>query len=301
MMGQADLARLGHDPAADEARVGNGVVRRPEGPRPDRSRTRQQPGRAVDARHLEHLVVGHVGENGRQPPGEHRLARPGGSDEEDVVRARRGDFEGPLDVLLALDVFEVDRIDSRSDELALVEAAGNDLPRLAKQSDDAHDVVEGIDLDLADEGRLAGVRPGHDDAAEAGLPGHESDGQSAAHRLEAPVKGQLADEEIFAQARRRDDFEKGEKSEGDRQVEGRSPLSPVGRRQVDGDALGLQVVAAVLEGRPDPLLALPYGGVRQAHRDEGREAGADVDFDLDGVGFDPVERGARDLVQHGAR
>ncbi len=65
--------------------------------------------------------------------------------------------------------------------------------------------------------------------------------------------------------------------------------------------LRLQVVAAVLEGGPDTLFALPDGGVGQPHGDEGREAGADVDLDLDGIGLDPVERGARDPVQHGAR
>jgi hypothetical protein len=106
---------------------------------------------------------------------------------------------------------------------------------------------------------------------------------------------------MVAEPLRGDDLEEGQEAQGDGQVEGRALFLPVGRGQIDGDPLRLQVVAAVLESGPDALLALAHRGVRQAHGDEGREPGADVDLDLDGIGFDPVEGGARDLDQHGAR
>jgi hypothetical protein len=261
----------------------------------------QEAGRAVDARHLKHLVVGHIGEDRREPAGQHSLPRSRRADEQDVVGAGSRDLEGPFRVLLALDVLEVHGIDGRGDELALVETAGRDLARLAQEPDDPDEVLEGVDLEVADERGLPGVGPRDDDAAEAAPPGHQRDRQGAAHRLEAPVEGQLAGEEIVAEPLRRDDFEEGQEAEGDGQVEGRALLPPVGRGQVDGDALRFHVVAAVLEGGPDPLLALADSGVGQADSDKGREAGADVDLDLDGIGFDPVEGGARDLDQHGAR
>ncbi len=176
------------------------VMGRPEGPRGDRSRAREESRRAVDARHFEHLFEGHVRQDGRQAPGEHRLPRPRRPDEKDIVGTGRGHLEGPLDVLLALDVLEVDRVDRRGDELVLIEAAGRDRARFAEKADDADEVLEGEDLELADEGRLAGVRPGHDDPSKAGPPGHQGDGQDAAHGLETSVEGQLADEEIVAQA-----------------------------------------------------------------------------------------------------
>ena len=83
------------------------------------------------------------------------------------MAAGRGHLEGPLGVLLPLDVLEVDRVGGRRDELPLVEAAGRHVRRLAEKADDADEVVEGVDLELADEGRLAGVGAGHDEAAEA--------------------------------------------------------------------------------------------------------------------------------------
>ena len=157
VVGQADLARLGHEAAADETGVRDRVMGRAEGPGADRPLPGQQPGRAVDPGHLEHLVVGQVGEDRGQAAGQHGLPRPGRPDEEDVVAPGRGHLEGPLDVLLALDVLEVHRIDGRGDELPLVEAAGRDLAGLAQEADDADEVLEGEDVEAADEGRLAGV------------------------------------------------------------------------------------------------------------------------------------------------
>ena len=62
---------------------------------------------AVDLGGLEGLGEGQVGENRRQPLGQHGLARAGRADQDDVVTAGGGDFEGAFDVLLAFDVVEV--------------------------------------------------------------------------------------------------------------------------------------------------------------------------------------------------
>ena len=43
------------------------------------------------------------------------LPEPGGPIEQDVVPARRGDLEGPLDVVLALDFLEI-QVVGRTDE-----------------------------------------------------------------------------------------------------------------------------------------------------------------------------------------
>src|SRR4051794_11285522 len=57
-----------------------------------------------DAERLE-LVEGR--EKGGQPAGEHGLPGGGGSDEEEVVAPRSGDFEGPFRDLLAAHIAQV--------------------------------------------------------------------------------------------------------------------------------------------------------------------------------------------------
>ena len=88
---------------------------------------------------------------------------PGGPTRRTLWRAGRRDLEGPLDVLLALDVLEVHGIDGRGDELALVEAAGRDVARLPQEPDDPDEVLEGVDLEVADERGLPGVGRGDDE------------------------------------------------------------------------------------------------------------------------------------------
>ena len=106
---QRHLAGPRDGAAADQAGVGDGVVRRAERPgrdeRPVRARSAAD---RVDPRRLERLVERQRRQDGRQPLGEHRLARAGRADHQDVVAAGRGDLERALGVLLAVDLGEVD-------------------------------------------------------------------------------------------------------------------------------------------------------------------------------------------------
>ena len=62
-----------------------------------------------DHRHFEQLGGRERRQDGRQPRGQHRLARAGRPDHQEIVPARGGDFERALGALLALDVGEVER------------------------------------------------------------------------------------------------------------------------------------------------------------------------------------------------
>jgi len=71
-----------------QRRIADAVVRRAEGARGDETRLRaQQAGDAVDARDVERLVQVQVGQDARQAPREHGLARSRWSNEKDVVTA----------------------------------------------------------------------------------------------------------------------------------------------------------------------------------------------------------------------
>ena len=169
VVGQADLARLGHDPAADEAGVGDRVVRGPEGAtahgagslRAARPRCRRASPRASRRRTCRGRMVGSRRASMVFPA-------PGRADEQDVVAAGRRHLEGPLDVLLALDVLEIDRVDrpGRRGPPASRRQGGN---RLRRRSEGARPGrgLEGINVEAADQRGLPLVGRGHDEAAEA--------------------------------------------------------------------------------------------------------------------------------------
>src|SRR5438874_11801727 len=107
-MGERNFARPRLAAAANEASVGDGVVRRPERPLGyQRLVTREEAGDAIDARDHQRLVGRERRQDRWHRPGEKRLAGAGGTDHEDVMAAGGSDFETALDVFLAADIGEV--------------------------------------------------------------------------------------------------------------------------------------------------------------------------------------------------
>ncbi len=89
-MGEADLAGAGRHSASDHRGRARTVVRCPEGRLPDeRPSDGEHSSDRVDARDLECLVAGQRREDRRQPPGKHRLSRPRGPGEQQVVPSRQ--------------------------------------------------------------------------------------------------------------------------------------------------------------------------------------------------------------------
>ena len=108
---QADFAGTRHaGAAADQAGVGDGVVRRAEralvqqsGARPERA------GDAVDFGGFDGLFEGEGRQDAGEALGEHGLAGAGRADHQDVVDSGGGDFEGALGHGLAAHVAEIGR------------------------------------------------------------------------------------------------------------------------------------------------------------------------------------------------
>jgi hypothetical protein len=101
--------------------VARRVMRRAERPpRHQRLARRQQPDDAVNLRRLQRLVQSQRRQNRRQPLGEHGFAGAGRADEQRVVSAGGGDFQGALHVFLALDLGKIQVVVVR-----LIEDFGN--------------------------------------------------------------------------------------------------------------------------------------------------------------------------------
>ena len=112
-MGEADFPRLGHMAAADQSGVGYAVMRRAELALDDERAVVEQSGDAEYLGGLQSLVEAQRRKDPGEALGEHRLAGPGRTDHEHVVRSGRGDLQPPLCVLLAFYVFEIQFVGRR--------------------------------------------------------------------------------------------------------------------------------------------------------------------------------------------
>ena len=79
------------------------------GPERQHASLPEQPGDRVELGRLERLFARELRQDRREPPRQHRLARAGRADHEQVVTARRGDLERPPRLRLAAHLGEVDR------------------------------------------------------------------------------------------------------------------------------------------------------------------------------------------------
>ena len=117
--------------------------------------------------------------------------------------------------------------------------------------------------------------------------------------MHAAVEAELAEHAPAGEVRQAEVAEGGEEPEGDRQVERRALLAHAGGAQVDRHpALGV-LEAAVAERRADALGALAHGAVGEADGGRVREAGGDVDLDVDDEGVDAAEGPRADAGEHG--
>ena len=111
VVSQRHLARPGMSAAADQAGIGDGVVRRAEHPPGDQRLTGgEQTEDRVDLGDFEGFLEGLRRQDRRNAAGQHGLAAAGRSDHQDVVPTGRGDFESPLDMPLAAHFGEINLI-----------------------------------------------------------------------------------------------------------------------------------------------------------------------------------------------
>ncbi len=106
-MRQADLAGFHLEPAADERGHRGRMVRIAERARADEAAALERSGDAGDHRHFERFGRRKVGQDAGQAAGEQRFARTGRTDHQQIMPARRSDFERAFGALLPLDHFQI--------------------------------------------------------------------------------------------------------------------------------------------------------------------------------------------------
>ena len=110
-MSEGNFAGTRDGAAADQAGIGNGVVRRAERAHADEPGAGiEHAGNTVNLGGLQRLFKGKGRQDRRHALGEHGLAGTGRADHQDVVAAGAGDFQSALGGLLSTNVFEVDGV-----------------------------------------------------------------------------------------------------------------------------------------------------------------------------------------------
>src|SRR3972149_3263565 len=118
----------------------------------------EESGDTVDFGGLDRLLQAEGWENGRQALGQHRLPRPRGTDEQDVVPSRRGPLEAPFGMLLSPDIGKVDRILGGLSKRRLeIDAGGLEGDLAVQDLDRLGEALHPVNLDPLDDGGLRGV------------------------------------------------------------------------------------------------------------------------------------------------
>ncbi len=289
MRGEGRRARPGDAAAAaDDGRDRRRVVRVLERRTADQRVPRgQQAGHRVHGGDLEGLLDRQRRQQPGEPLGEHRLARAGRAEQEQVVPSGGGDLDGGAPGRLPGDVGEVGQ------RRGVVGRLGHRVvgDRLAAQQ--GEQLAQRGDPDGVDAGQQAGlgeVGPRHDDPLHPG-PGRDQDGrQHPADRADLTVEAELAEQHDAVERRRRQHPGRGEHGRRQGQVEAAAALGQRRRRQPEGDALGRPLLAGVDDGGAHPVAGLAEGGVGHAGDGQAGQALREVGLDLDQRAVEPDER-----------
>ena len=132
-------------------------------------------------------------------------------------------------------------------------------------------------------------------------PRRRGNRQHAARGLDAAIERQLAEQQDARDVAPRDVAGGGEDPEGNRQIEGRTGLADVGRREVHRHAVGRKLEPRVADRAAHAIATLPDARIRQADHLKRRQAKRDVDFDLHEARFDPKDGGRAHGGKHRQR
>ena len=287
VMGEADLPRPRGMAAADQAGVGDRMVRGAKGPGPqERLLPVQQAGDGEYLRRFDGLREGKVGDDRHEPLCEHGLPGSGRTDHEEVVPPRGGDLQGAFGLFLAADLAEIEGIVAApAEKFPEIDMDRRDLRPAAEKLHHFGELSHRDHLNPLHQRRFGGVFPRDDyppDAEGLRLKGR---GEGAVDPLHAAVQRKFAEKEIVGQRTGGHKTLGGQDCHGDGKIEGGALLFDIGGGQVDGDVMAGEGVPGVLDGGLDPVLALPHGHVGEADRRKQGETGGEIDLDHDGIGI----------------
>ena len=221
-------------------------------------------------------------QDSRQARRQQRLAGARRPAHQQVVPAGRGDFEGALGDLLALDLRKVRPAIRR---LRFGRRRVCKQRRPAQMGKQRQQVRRCKDFQLPGPCRFAALR-GRTDQTLVERRRVKRGQQHARRRRDPPVEAQLPDRDIMRQRFRIGRPDRGKQAQRDRKIEMRSLLRQVRGRQIDRNPLGRECEADRRQGSMHPLAALGDRLVGKADDGEFRHASGKLDLHFDRPGLE---------------
>ena len=239
-----------------------------------------------DRRDLHRLVLVQRREHPGQALGQHRLARPRGADEIEMVASGRRGLQRPARFVLPDDVHQVGDSRPGRGRHGRRRRLGHRVRRqpLRQQlipSDQLAQVLHRVDLHVPDQPRLGRVGHRDDDVTHSRPCRRQDQWEHPAHWAHGAVQPQLTDVHDLVRHPRRDLAGGHQRGDADPQVESRPDLGHRRRREVHRHPARQDGVARVRRGRLDPVGRLRAGRVGPTADRERRQAARDVHLDVD--------------------
>ena len=248
----------------------------------------ERPGQRAHRGYLERGVGVEVGQQPGHPARQHRLARPGRTDHQQVMAPGRRDLHRPAGRELPDDVREVVRRGAAAGARPRPDDAQR--PRLAAQPGEHVGQVLGAEyLQALHQARLDRGGRRHHHALHPETTCGQQRRQDPAHAADPSVERELAEQHHPAQPRHRHRARRREHGAGQREVVPAALLRQRRRGQRQRDAARRPGLPGVDDRRPHPVARLGQGRVRQTHQGDPGQTLADVGLDLDDLAVDPAQ------------
>ena len=219
--------------------------------------------------------------------GEHRFSGTGRADHDDVVAAAGSHFQRTLGVNLTPDVAEIDTVAQRlAEDPVDIDLQRRYVPVTLEKVQRLHQVAHRMHVDSARDGCLAGVFAWENHALVTGLAGLHGHRQNAPDGPHGSVECQLAEDDVLRKDLGRDVSGSGQDAHGNGQVKGRSFLSDIGGREIDGNAAVRKDPAGVLYCGGYTIPAFLDGVVRQTDHRECGKLIIQIGLDTHDIGVD---------------
>ena len=223
----------------------------------------EQTGNAVDLCRLDGFFERHRWNDGRDALGQHRLARAGRPDHQDVVTTGDGHFDRTFDVALALHVAKIDIVVLVAGEKHAEIAAGwKQRNFTAQKLKCLPQILYAVDVDLVHHGGLARVCFRHKHSVLAAPARFQSDWQHALDGTHRAVQRELTDEAEFFESRRVDLLAHRDHPERDGEIEAWAFFLNIGGREIDCCAAARPVIPAICNRGGDAVADLFHRRVR---------------------------------------
>ncbi len=294
---ERDLAWSDGLASAHEAGLADGVVRASERTRGDEASIGgEKTGDAVDHRDGERVFEAERRQHRRQTASKHRLATPRGPDEEHVVAAGSRDLESAAPGELPPNFGEIGQRGRR-----LPKGCGRGRVEVLVAGEVPADLIEIVGeprFDAAGHTGLGAVVARDDRARDAASGRADEVSEQAAHGTNRAGERELADQDQALERAWRNFAERGERSDGNREIERGAAFSQVGRSEVHGDAVLGHEDAEMAEGGADANAALANGAVGEPHQFEPSRAACAGDLNAARIRVEANEGGRMSGGEH---